>query len=128
MATTEPSFLDGQRWAGTPLVLKVVAACIAAISLPAVMAQQQPVQLAAPQLPPPEPQVPQAWRLEADVTTTVTATNNSGYTDAQQSRGDVIVKVNGLEIRADDMEGTKAGREFILRGNVRVMLPAPLTP
>ena len=42
--------------------------------------------------------------------------------------GDVIVKVNGVEIRADEMEGTKAGREFSLRGNVRVMLPAPLTP
>ena len=38
----------------------------------------------------------------------------------------VVVKVNGVEIRADDMEGTKAGREFTLRGNVRVMLPAPL--
>jgi hypothetical protein len=92
MATTESRFLVGQRPAGTPLVLKVVAACIAAISLPAVMAQQQPVQLAAPQLPP-EPQASQAWRLEADVTTTVTATNNSGYTDVQQSRGDVIVNV-----------------------------------
>ena len=41
---------------------------------------------------------------------------------------DVIVKANGVEIRADEMEGTKAGREFTLRGNVRVMLPAPLTP
>lgn len=92
MATTESRFLVGQRPAGTQLVLKVVAACIAAISLPAVMAQQQPVQLAAPQLPP-EPQASQAWRLEADVTTTVTATNNSGYTDVQQSRGDVIVNV-----------------------------------
>ena len=42
--------------------------------------------------------------------------------------GDVIVKVNGVEIRADELEGTKAGREFSLRGTVRVMLPAPLTP
>ena len=47
--------------------------------------------------------------------------------------GDVIVKVNGVEIRADEMEGTKGGREFTLRGNVRlignvlVTLPAPLT-
>ena len=40
----------------------------------------------------------------------------------------VVVKVNGGEIRADDMEGTKAGREFTLRGNVRLMLSAPLTP
>ena len=39
--------------------------------------------------------------------------------------GNVIVKVNGVEIRADDMEGTTAGREFTLRGNVRVLLPAP---
>jgi lipopolysaccharide export system protein LptA len=42
--------------------------------------------------------------------------------------GNVTVKVNGVEIRADDMEGTKAGREFTLRGNVRVMLPAPMLP
>jgi hypothetical protein len=42
--------------------------------------------------------------------------------------GDAIVKVNGVEIRADEMEGTNAGREFTLRGNVRVMLPTPLTP
>ena len=42
-------------------------------------------------------------------------------------RGDVIVKVNGVEIRADEMDGTKAGREVTLRGNVRLLLPAPLT-
>jgi lipopolysaccharide assembly outer membrane protein LptD (OstA) len=48
--------------------------------------------------------------------------------DVVRLRGDVIVKVNGVEIRADEMEGTKAGREFTLRGNVRVMLPAPLSP
>jgi lipopolysaccharide export system protein LptA len=47
--------------------------------------------------------------------------------DVVRLRGDVLVKMNGVEIRADDMEGTKAGREFTLRGNVRVMLPAPLT-
>ena len=47
--------------------------------------------------------------------------------DVVRFRGDVIVKVNGVEIRADDMEGTKAGREFTLRGNVRVVLPEPLT-
>ena len=42
--------------------------------------------------------------------------------------GNVIVKVNGVEIRADEMQGPKDGREFALRGNVRVILPAPLTP
>ena len=47
--------------------------------------------------------------------------------DVVRLRGDVIVKVNGVEIRADEMERTKAGREFTLRGNVRVMLPEPLT-
>jgi len=46
--------------------------------------------------------------------------------DVVRLRG-VVVKVNGVEIRADEMEGTKAGREFTLRGNIRLMLPAPTT-
>lgn len=35
----------------------------------------------------------QAWRAEAEVSATLTATDNSGYTDVQQSRGDVILNV-----------------------------------
>lgn len=48
--------------------------------------------------------------------------------DVVRLRGGVLVKVNGVEIRADEMAGPKAGREFTLQGNVRIVLPAPLTP
>jgi lipopolysaccharide assembly outer membrane protein LptD (OstA) len=45
-----------------------------------------------------------------------------------QFRGTVVIKVNGVEIRADEVDGTSEGRELTLRGNVRVVLPAPVAP
>lgn len=58
--------------------LKPLAGLAAAASLSVVHAQQ----LQQP-----------AWRAEAEVTATLTATDNSGYTDARESRGDTLLSV-----------------------------------
>jgi hypothetical protein len=47
--------------------------------------------------------------------------------DVVRFRRGVVIKVNGVAIQADEMEGTQTGREFTLRGDVRVTLPTPLT-
>lgn len=68
MATTEPRrrVLRGLKSAG----------CLAALlSMGAAHAQQQ------------------AWRAEAEVEVTLTESDNAGYTDVQQSRGDTILNV-----------------------------------
>jgi hypothetical protein len=48
--------------------------------------------------------------------------------DVVRFRRDVVIRVNGVAIQADEMDGTQTGREFTLLGNVRVTLPTPLKP
>ena len=65
----------------------------------------------------------QAAAPSVDITARTIQTDNG---DVIRFR-DVVVKANGLELRADEMDLTQ-GREATLRGNVRLVLAAPLTP
>lgn len=105
MATTERSGAPLRRVKPLAWLIAMIWASVAQAQQPAV--QQEPVQPAQtePLQRPPrttvwavpfdaeQAGVPRAWRLDAGVSATLTATSNSGYTDRQQSRSDRILNL-----------------------------------